>query len=168
MKCLITGVTGSGKTTVAKKLQKMNLMVYDSDGVEGLTRWENSKGLPVKAPKRPPKEWFSNNFWNWNKDKLGTLLSAGGDVYICGIASNQDRFYALFDKVFVLVIDQVTMLHRLNTRTENSFGRYPEQQASIIEWHKDFEKSAIKMGAVAIDATRPQDKVVAEILSHMK
>lgn len=168
MKYLITGVTGSGKTTVAKQLQKMKLRAYDSDEVEGLTRWEDRNGLPVKAPEHPPKEWFRSNFWNWNEDKLDALLGESGDVFICGLASNQDKFYELFDRVFVLVIDQDPMIQRLNTRTENSFGRHPEQQASIIEWHKNFEKSAIKIGGVVIDATKPLNIVVAEILSYKK
>ena len=163
MKYLITGVTGSGKSTIAGELRNRGRVVYDTDS-ENLARWEDDEGKPAPSEHHPSEEWLKHHHWNINEDKLQKILKDHENIGLCGTASNLKNFFSLFDKIFVLVIDQPELAERLNNRTNNPFGKSAEEQADIFSWHKWYEESLIKQGAQTIDATLPLNEVVELIL----
>ncbi len=166
MNYLITGVSGVGKTTVAEELAKRGYEAYDMDAVPGLTRWEDDAGKPIKPPADPPKGWFNNHHWNWDIKKLKKIMtSSKKDKYFSGTASNQKGHLGLFDKVFALVIDEQQLIDRLTNRTNNPFGKHPNELADILSWHKWFENVLVEKGAIPINGTLPVDKIVSEIIN---
>ena len=48
-------------------------------------------------------------------------------VFLCGSIGNGHEVWGLFEKVFLLSIDEATMRHRLLTRTAHDFGRRPHE-----------------------------------------
>lgn len=74
----------------------------------------------------------------------------------------------LFDKVFSLIIDADTIRHRIKHRTNNEFGKSSEELEHILDWHSGYTEVYTKFGAVLIDATKPLDEVVDEILSQVE
>jgi hypothetical protein len=65
----------------------------------------------------------------------------------------------------VLVVDTDTLRHRLLSRTGNDYGKHPGELAGILSYHPMLERELLSApGAVAIDATKPLDAVVNEII----
>ncbi len=166
MKVLITGAVAAGKSAVAKKLQGLGYTVYDTDSAN-LTRWENDRGQPVEQPDNPPKGWFEKNHWNLNIEELKKLLDREGYIFLCGITSNQAKYQAFFDKTILLKIDRNTLKKRIKSRTDNTFGKHPNELADILSWFDWFHEDLKKRGAVVINATQSLDKVVKQILAQL-
>jgi hypothetical protein len=165
---LITGDSGAGKSTVVETLAEMGYRAYNTDDMPDVTRLEDQAGEPVEWP-GGAVDWTKYG-WNWQEPALLRLLADGLEpVFVAAIASNQDSFYHLFDAIFVLVVDHVTLRHRLLSRTENDFGKDPDELAATLSYHADFERELLAVPrAVAIDATRPLPVVVDDILAYIR
>jgi len=84
-------------------------------------------------------------------------------LFVCGSSRNRDDFLPFFGKVFNPKIDDDTMRCRLKERTNNEFGKKPEEVRLMLALNRRDEKPA---GAIDIDATNPLKNVVDEILGH--
>jgi hypothetical protein len=82
-------------------------------------------------------------------------------VFVCGSGRNRDRFLPYFTKIFNLRIDADTMRRRLKERTNNDFGKQPEEVELMLRLNRSDEKPA---GAIDLDATQPLQQVVDELL----
>ena len=82
-------------------------------------------------------------------------------LFVCGSSSNRDRFLPYFTKIFNLRIDDDTMRRRLHERTNNEFGKQPEEVELMLRLNRSDEKPA---GAIDVDATQPLHHVVDELL----
>ena len=58
-----------------------------------------------------------------------------------------------------------TLRHRLATRTTNLFGKDPVVLEQILTWNQDLEQRYRSYGATIIDATRPLEDVVEDVLA---
>lgn len=166
MKYLITGVSASGKTTVASLLRKHGYTVYDGDKVSGLGHWVDSAGKSVKVPPRLTSDWIRRHSWNWERKHIERMLETDKTVFLCGASSNSEEFYPLFDKVFLLSIDTDTMKKRLNSRA-SGFGKFKQEQALAVEWHSWFENHHKPMVTAVIDANRSKQAVLDQIIDHV-
>lgn len=155
----IDGLSGTGKTTVAEELIRRGYSAVDADEAFGYY------GNPVTG--EPTDEQTQHN-WIWDIEKIKSLakISEETPTFICGGAMNQDKARDLFNKRFTLVVDDETMRHRLLTRTNNDFGKHPEDLARQLEWNKGAAEYASSIGAVVIDATESVEKVVDNILAQ--
>jgi hypothetical protein len=82
-------------------------------------------------------------------------------LFVCGSSRNRDHFLPYFTKVFNLRIDDETMRRRLQERTDNDFGKQPEEVEIMLKLNRRDEKPA---GAIDVDATQPLNEVVDELL----
>jgi AAA domain len=166
-KYLITGVAGSGKSTVAQALSERGYRAYDTDDLPEVTRLEDRGGRPVEWPEGPV-DW-SEYAWNWQEAGLRKLLAGPGSVFVAAVVSNQARFYPLFEAILVLVADPATLRNRLLSRTENDYGKHPDELAGILSYHAELERELRSAPrAAAIDATRPLQAVVDEIIARTR
>ncbi|MBI3494634.1 nucleoside kinase [Candidatus Saccharibacteria bacterium] len=153
----IDGISGTGKTTAAEELARRGYTALDAD---------ESFGYYGNPETGEPTDERTQHNWIWDIDKVKTLAVSSGDttIFVCGGAMNQDRVRDIFDKRFTLVIDNDTMRHRLMTRTNNEFGKHPDDLARQLEWNKGATEYAKSIGAIVIDATKPIEQVVDNIL----
>jgi adenylate kinase family enzyme len=171
MKYLITGVAGSGKTTVANEFISRGYNAYDMDTVPGLCSWQElSTGQTVERNPEPSVEWFEKYNWSWNEKKVREILNQRESIFLCGFGANQDKFYALFTKVFLLTGDVNTLFQRISNRPtdELDFGKHPGERAIILKKRAELSRDLAKLGALEIDSVRPIAEVVDEILAHLK
>jgi hypothetical protein len=82
-------------------------------------------------------------------------------LFVCGSSGNRDGFLPYFTEVFNLRIDDDTMRRRLEERTNNEFGKQPEEVELMLRLNRSDEKPA---GAIDVDATQPLRQVVDELL----
>jgi hypothetical protein len=138
---LVEGLSGAGKSSVYEELIHRGYKAISTDRA-----WKSQA---------PPAVW--------DQDKaLRELESPEPDVlFVCGSSSNRDRFLPYFTKVFNLRIDDETMRRRLEERTNNDFGKQPEELELMLGLNRSDEKPA---GAIDVDATQPLRQVVDELL----
>jgi hypothetical protein len=99
----------------------------------------------------------------WDRQKaVGELESREQDVlFVCGSGRNRDEFLAYFTKVFNLRIDDDTMRRRLEARTPDDWPLGREGVELMVELNRSDQGPA---GAIDVDATRPIDQVVDEVI----
>ncbi len=168
---LVTGVATSGKTTVARELQKRGYSAIETEPIKGLHVWiEKATGKAFANLKiTTVDDWLDRYDPSWDESRLRELLNMPRTepTFFCGSAANQEGLFYLFDMVFELAIDNQTLISRLhNADRENEFGRRPGELDVILEWYKAHQERTKTSGAISIDATQPLEKVIDDILSR--
>lgn len=145
---LISGLPGTGKSSVCKELQQRGMHAIDADKTFGIQ---------------------TKDGWIWQGEKLNAVLSSPTPdmLFVCGSASNRDQFIQRFAKVFILYVNTDTLRHRLTTRTNNNFGKNPTVLARQLELNEGVKEYSIKRGRLIIDANQPLAAVVDEILANI-
>lgn len=119
---LITGCAGAGKSTIAAALARRGLACIDDDDDPFLARFIDAAGAVVaEEPVEPDFAWLSRHSWAWNPDRLDELIrgAAPATLYVCGGADNELELADRFTQVFLLEIDEPTMLARLDARQDD-------------------------------------------------
>jgi adenylate kinase family enzyme len=163
----ISGMSGAGKTTIAAVLARRGLAVIDADGDPLLARHVDSAGNVVGDPAVPDFAWLARHSWAWNPARLDELIDAAAPatLYVCGCADNELELADRFTQVFLLEIDEPTMLGRLASR-DKEWGRIGDTREYQRRKLPEYQGRLRASGAIPIDARRPLDQVVDAILTH--
>jgi gluconate kinase len=151
---LVEGLSGAGKSSVYQELIRRGYAAISTDRA-----WAYHADPDTGLPGGP----VHHDNWMWDQQKaLSELESPEPEVlFVCGSSRNRDRFLLYFTKVFNLRIDEETMRRRLQERTDNDFGKQPEEVEIMLNLNRRDEKPA---GAIDVDATQPLNQVVDELL----
>jgi hypothetical protein len=168
MKALVTGYPGTGKSSVARELQKRGHIAYDTEAMHGYMHLQSvTSGKKIALPSPVPRGWFdTTGNYNWDIPRVSALLNAHEDVYICALADNQEILYDVFDCIFLLLLDEVELEKRLFLRTTTNYGKDAGELADILMLHRPFEQSLLNRGAISIDVSKAVPDVVDEILNY--
>jgi adenylate kinase family enzyme len=165
----IAGCSGAGKSTVAAVLARRGLVAIDSDDDPFLARFVDPAGAVVaEAPAAPDLAWLARHGWDWDPARLDELIQAAapGTLYVCGGADNQHEVADRFAAVFLLEIDEPTMLARLDARRDHhEWGHVGDTREYLRRKLPALQDRLRASGAIPIDARRPIDQVVDAILS---
>lgn len=168
MKILLTGIAGTGKSTIINALKERGITAVDLHELPDLFCWKNIKtGELVEYYPVQSKEWFEENGRFCDTKKLEEILNQYDDVIVAGTTSeDQKEFVSNFDKVILLQCDASTIIHRMKTRNNKSgYGKTKAEQEDNIGWQKEFDSLIISMGAVPVDTGDNLDDVVDKIIS---
>ncbi len=160
-KIFVTGISGTGKTTISEELVKRGFQTISMDETENLCWWINKETKEkVDWEVELNRDFTSKHEWICDVEYLKKLLSKKDAdlVFVLGCSENQDDFLDIFDKVLLLQCKPETFFKRLADRTNNDFGKHPSVQDAILVWYKDFENGLLENGAVSINTDRPLDK----------
>ncbi len=161
---LIEGVSCTGKTSVAKELERRGHHVVHGDRALACVG-DPETGEPLDGPPEDitdPVAW-GHEHWIWRVDKVKALIADHSypQTFFCGGSRNFACFIDLFDAVFVLDIDRDTLIRRLAARPADEFGGKPRERDLILRLHATKEDTP---KGIAIDATASIEHVVDEIL----
>jgi adenylate kinase family enzyme len=167
----IAGCSGAGKTAVAAELARRGLAVIDADDDPLLARSVDAAGNVVEEtdePDEPDFAWLARHSWAWDPDRLDEVIQAAGPgtLYVCGGADNQLEMADRFTHVFLLEIDEPTMLARLDARQNNDWGRIGDTREYLSHKLPELQDRLRASGAIPIDARQPLDQVVDAILGY--
>jgi len=146
---LVTGMSGTGKSTALAELAQRGFRVVDTDDPPW-SEWSESDGGYV-----------------WREDPVTDLLAGddGPTLYVSGTVSNQGRFYPRFDAVVLLSATAEVLLERIESRTTNDYGKAPEERALILKHIAEVEP-LLRAGCThEIDAAQPLGDIVEELVA---
>jgi shikimate kinase len=167
---LITGWSGAGKSTIAAVLARRGLVSVDADEDPVLARFVDASGaVVVEEPAAPDLAWLARHSWAWNPARLDELIAAAAPatLYVCGGAANELELTDRFTHMFLLEINEPTMLARLDARREyHPWGRIGDTREHLRRFLPGYQDRLRAFGAIPIDARQPLDQVVDAILSR--
>lgn len=159
---LIEGVSGTGKTSIATKLEAMGFDVVHGDRTLAY-QGDKETGAPVKLSQNASaKELHNHHIWDIEKLPAHMADKSSPATFFCGGARNHHKFIKLFDLVFILKIDEQSLKQRLANRPADEFGGQTAEQALILKLNRS--QSDTPRSGIPIDATQPINLVIEEIL----
>lgn len=168
---LITGCSGAGKTTIAPLLARRGLTSIDADDDPLLARTVDASGNVVQEePAAPDFAWLATHSWAWDPARLDALIRAAAPatLYVCGGAANELQLADRFTRVFLLEIDEPTMLARVDEREDNYWGRIGDTREYLRGFLPAYQARLRAFGAIPIDARQPLEQVVDAILCYTR
>src|SRR5579884_3927144 len=111
---LLTGMSGTGKSTVIAELAARGYKAVDADCDE-FSQWVEVIG---DADTSAPTVEVGRD-WVWREDRIQDLLSnEDSDVlFLSGCAENMPKFFPRFDSIVLLSAPADVIVERLRTRT---------------------------------------------------
>jgi len=169
MKILLTGITGTGKTTILAELQKRGYMVVDLDAT-GMCRWKNKETNEITeyGPIGRDYKWLTEHGWYCDTDILKKLLSCireDKDVFVAVITENIEEVVDEFDKTFIFVADDGIIKERLDKRTNNHFAKKEEEQDFVLKHSRELLKKIKDF--TEIDANKNPTEIVDIVLKKI-
>jgi gluconate kinase len=165
----IAGCSGAGKSAVAAVLARRGLVAIDSDDDPFLARFVDPAGAVVaEAPAAPDLARLARHSWAWDPARLDELIRAAAPatLYVCGGADNQHEVADRFTQVFLLEIDEPTMLARLDERRGyHDWGHIGDTREYLCHKLPALQEHLRASGAIPIDARQSVDQVADAILA---
>jgi len=167
----VNGVPGVGKSTVCEELRRRGFLARDTDapGMSGWIVLATGEWLETRVDARERDAEFSRDHeWAINMDEVLALAATAArtatNTFLCGSVANEDGIWDAASKVIHLQIDDDTMRRRLATRVTSDYGKSDGELKLCLEWNHRCADEDRARGATVIDATRPLDEVVGDIL----
>jgi dephospho-CoA kinase len=143
---LVTGMSGTGKSTVLAALALRGYRVVDTDYGD----WIADGAEPL-----------------WREDRIDALLAeherSGEPLFIAGTVRNQGVFYPRFAEIVLLSAPVPVMLDRIAHRDTNPFGKTTEQRARIVADTAGVEPLLRASATTEIDTRKPLTDVVEQL-----
>ena len=155
-KILVTGISGTGKSTALAELGRRGYRVVDTD----------APGWREYRPYDSPDELHRGE-WLWLEQRMTRLLDSndGRSLFVEGCATNQSKFHDRFDAVILLSAPAAVILDRVARRTTNDYGKTPLERAMILDDLAKVEPLLRASCTHELDASRPLDDVVADLIA---
>lgn len=144
---LLTGMSGTGKSTVIEELAARGYRAVDLDQ----PGWS---------------EYGPDGDWRWCEARVEELFDReeGEILFVSGCAENQGKFYPLLDQIILFSAPAAVLVERLATRTNNDYGKRPGEVAEVLGYLETVEP-LLRRGATAeVDTSAPLQDVVAAVL----
>ncbi len=149
-KVLVTGMSGTGKSTALEVLRSLGHRTVDTDSDEW-SRWVTLSD--------------GSRDWIWREDSMVALLAghSQGSLFVAGCKSNQGEFYSAFDHIVLLSAPVEVLLARIEARTSNPSGKSPAERERILQHLALIEPQLRATATVEIDASAPISEVVRQL-----
>jgi len=149
---LITGMSGTGKSTLLEELSARGYPTVDTDYGD---YYELVDGEPL-----------------WRTDRIETLLrttpaSSGQVLFVQGTTRNQGTFYPWFEHIVLLSAPAEVLSERLTTRTTNPYGKAPAELAETLEYLETVEPLLRASATLEVVTTIPVGQVADAVLAHV-
>ena len=148
-KILVTGMSGTGKSTALAELAERGFRVVDTDE-GGWTEWS-----------------VAEDGYVWREERIAGLLAQvePSPLYVSGTVSNHGRFHSEFDAVVLLSAPADVLLDRIETRTTNDYGKSSQERELVLRHLAEVEPRLRATCTHEIDAAQPLDVVVGQLIA---
>jgi len=143
---LLTGMSGTGKSSVIRELVARGYKAVDTD--DG---WSE--------PQPDGRQL-------WREDAIQALLTTeDADIlFVAGCEENQAKFHMQFDHIVLLSAPLDTLVERLATRTNNSYGKVSDELRRFLDDVETVEPLLRRVASHEVRTTVPLNEVVTTVL----
>ena len=154
-KILVTGMSGTGKSSALAELGRRGYRVVDTDD----PGWREYRRYA------DPVDELHRGEYLWVEDRMTALLDAEDDrtLFVGGGVRNQSKFYDRFDAVVLLSAPADVLLDRVSRRSTNEYGKAEVERSEILADLAEVEPLLRKECTHELDASRP----LADILEDL-
>lgn len=155
---LITGMSGTGKSTVVRELAGRGYPAVDLDTPEW-SEWVDADPADALTP-QDGKDWV------WREDRVRKLLSEhrSGTLFVSGCAENMNRFFPLIELTVLLSAPMDVIMKRLEARSPDGYGNTHEERQKVRELVSTIEPLLRSCADHEVDTTKAVNVTVDEIL----
>lgn len=148
MRVLLTGMSGTGKTTLVRELRRRGHAAYDADA-DGFSE---------------PRE---DGRWGWDAARVAGLLARddGGLLFFAGCSEEQIELP--FDVRVLLTAPRPVIVARLRTRTAGAYGRDGAELAQVLDDLADVEPLLLRSADLVLTTVEPTPRVADRLLAHL-
>lgn len=141
----LTGLSGVGKSSTLDEMKNRGYHTVDLD-VDYMTVMNGDRLI--------------------DEVKLQKLIDEheGEALILAGTESNQGKFYKQFAAVILLTADLEVMLERIKDRTNNTYGKLPNERANIIQNYEVILPLLKKNATQIIDTSHRSIKAICDQL----
>lgn len=158
---LLTGMSGTGKSTLIAELATRGYKAVDADCDE-FSEWVDVNGDTdlFGSTVEPNRDWM------WREGRIQDLLSTeDSDVlFLSGCAENMPKFFSQFDHIILLSASADVIVERLSTRTNNLYGKRADEIARVLRLMENVEPLLRRAAEYDIDTSACLEDVVATLL----
>ncbi len=154
---LVTGISGTGKSSALSELGRRGYRVVDTDN----PGWREYRKYVE------PIDVLHRGEFLWVEERMTGLLDSDDrrSLFVGGGARNQSKFYDSFDAIVLLSAPADVMLDRVAGRTTNDYGKTALERAEILADLAEVEPLLRQSCTHELDASRPLDEVVADLIA---
>jgi dephospho-CoA kinase len=150
---LVTGMSGTGKSTALDRLAQRGYRVVDTDFGEWIRDVPRLDGNGMEP--------------QWREELIDALIAdherSGEPLFIAGTVWNQGRFHPRFDEIVLLSAPLAVILDRIANRDINPFGKTADERDRIMADTTEIEPLLRSSATVEIDTRRPLAEVVDQL-----
>lgn len=158
---LLTGMSGTGKSTVISELAALGYRAIDTD--------KGGWSELVTVPEGEVTGLGPGLDWVWREERIQRLLTIDdcGVLFLGGCSPNQGTFYSQLDYIILLTAPVELIIERLKSRTNNPYGKRHEEVARVLHLQQTVEPLLRASAGCEIDTSIPLADVVATVLRHV-
>ena len=149
MRVLLTGMSGTGKSTLVEELRRRGYAAYDADD-DGFS------------------EPRADGRWGWRADAIASLLAQIPDgelVFFAGCSEEQIEMP--FEYRVVLTVPESEIVMRLRTRSSNTYGRKPIEREQVLADLVHIEPLLRRSADLILSTAAPVAEVADRLLAHV-
>jgi shikimate kinase len=147
MRVLLTGMSGTGKSTLVHELRRRGYAAHDAD--DGFA------------------EPRADGRWGWRADLIAELLARAPDRLLFFAGCSEEQAELPFDYRVLLTAPRPVLVERLRTRTTNAYGRDHDELARVLADLVEVEPLLRRSADLILTTTRPTAAVADELLGRI-
>ena len=148
MRILLTGMSGTGKSTLVAELRTRGVTAYDAD--------EDGFSEPRGAGR-----------WGWRRAAVADLLERHTEGLLCFAGCSEEQADLPFDYRVLLTAPEAVLIERLRTRTNNPYGRTDAELAQILSDRAEIEPLLRRTSDLVLTSTASPGQLADAVLSSV-
>jgi shikimate kinase len=148
MRVLLTGMSGTGKSTLVRELRRRGHLAYDAD--------DDGFGEP-RADGR----------WGWRADLVADLLAREPERLLFFAGCSEEQAALPFDHRVLLTAPASVLVERLRTRTGNAYGRAGAEREQVLADLAEVEPLLRRSADLVLTTTAPLGEVADRLIDHV-
>ncbi len=168
----VTGIAGSGKSSIAKQLLNRGYEAYDIEDIEGMFAMYKKGTREIFSDyDNADPEKIKRADWLCDVKKLQQLINQqkGDLAWYCGVASNMDEILPLFTKALLLKTAPEVIRQRLSHREgTDDIGNTEASRDTVLGWKDWWEDQMLEKGLLVIDASGTPEMETEALLKAIK
>ena len=148
MRILLTGMSGTGKSTLVAELRTRGVTAYDAD--------EDGFSEPR-----------GNGRWGWRRAAVAALLERHTEGLLCFAGCSEEQADLPFDYRVLLTAPEAVLIERLRARTNNPYGHTDDELAQILADRAEIEPLLRRTADLVLVSTASPSQLADAVLSSV-